>query len=306
MLEIHSSNALMPATQSAVDSYKPISSSKKTTENNELEEHISEETKKSINYQLISKLLIVDEKRSDNEKITTDDVGEEYANLSDKALLISTSQSDLSVNSRRFEQSSSLASSQENSHTLAVLAGDLRTTRLSFSKGEPIEEVQKSDPIILDLDGDGIETSGIKNGINFDINADGINDRTSIASDGDAFLAYDKNGNGVIDNGTELFGDQNGSSNGYEELSKYDDNQDGQIDKNDTIYEQLSTLTFNKDKQQIASLKSQGIESINTNYIERTNSETQNGKDDIVQSSSFRRNGSLHKTADVLLAYSQV
>ena len=62
----------------------------------------------------------------------------------------------------------------------------------------------------------------------------------TVQSDFDnAFLCIDKNNNGKIDNGKELFGDQNGAATGFEELSKYDDNNDGKITKDDKSFEKL-------------------------------------------------------------------
>jgi hypothetical protein len=69
--------------------------------------------------------------------------------------------------------------------------------------------VFRRDPLILDLDGDGIETVGVdpNNPILFDHDGDGIKNGTGWVKPDDGFLVLDRNGNGVIDNGTELFGD---------------------------------------------------------------------------------------------------
>lgn len=64
-------------------------------------------------------------------------------------------------------------------------------------------------PLILDLGGDGIPTTGVDEGVLFDINGDGQLDRTAwtVAGEDDAILYFDHNQNHQIDGGTELFGD---------------------------------------------------------------------------------------------------
>jgi hypothetical protein len=123
---------------------------------------------------------------------------------------------------------------------------------------------QESDPLILDLNGDGINTTGIKNGVNFDIDGDGDKEQTSFVDGDDMALALDKNGNGIIDGGQELFGDASGYSDGIEELRAYDDNHDGVINKEDSVFDSLKL--FNASNQ-AASLSSFGVTEINLNRL---------------------------------------
>lgn len=103
------------------------------------------------------------------------------------------------------------------------------------------------DPLILDLDGDGIEAIGIdpNNPILFDHNADGTRTATGWIQPDDGFVVRDLNGNGLIDSGRELFGDNtllaNGdkASNGYTALAALDTNADGKIDSADAVYSEL-------------------------------------------------------------------
>lgn len=102
---------------------------------------------------------------------------------------------------------------------------------ISFTAGDaPV------DPLIINLDSPYASLSAGK--YEFDLNADGIMDSISFAGKGSGFLAYDKNKNGIIDNGLELFGPSSG--NGFLELLKYDDDGNGWIDENDEIYNNLS------------------------------------------------------------------
>jgi len=81
----------------------------------------------------------------------------------------------------------------------------------------------------------------LNDGVNFDLNMDDSGDKEKTAwtdvqyTFDDAFLCYDRNQNGLIDNGGELFGDQYGAENGFEELAKFDSNGDGKISDADIM-----------------------------------------------------------------------
>jgi hypothetical protein len=102
-----------------------------------------------------------------------------------------------------------------------------------------------SDPLILDLDGNGIQTLGLDADMHFDHDANGFSELTGWVGAGDGVLMLDKNGNNALDNGRELFGDyailSNGkrATNGFEALTFYDANGDGKIDANDPVWSQL-------------------------------------------------------------------
>ena len=70
------------------------------------------------------------------------------------------------------------------------------------------------DPLILDLDGDGLEITPLSKGVLFDANGDSIKTGTAWAGADDGMLVWDRDGNGLIDSGRELFGDETMLANG--------------------------------------------------------------------------------------------
>lgn len=108
------------------------------------------------------------------------------------------------------------------------------------------------DPIVIDVTGDGYSLTSPSAGVQFDMSGTGRKTQVSWTSTGsdNAFLALDRNGNGKIDDGTELFSNftpQPGTGsnrNGYNALAVYDEprnggNGDGWIDSSDAIYSKL-------------------------------------------------------------------
>ena len=107
--------------------------------------------------------------------------------------------------------------------------------RFDESQGDQRAEPRK-DPLILDLDGDGIETTDLCHDAFFDHDKDGLAESTSWVSKDDGLLVMDRNGDGMINDSGELFGDQTIletgvlASNGFEALAELDTNGDGKID----------------------------------------------------------------------------
>jgi hypothetical protein len=92
--------------------------------------------------------------------------------------------------------------------------------------------IPSTDPLVIDLNHNGVELTRIENGTFFDIDNDGFAERTAWVSGTDGFLARDLNGNGKIDGQSELFG--NASTSGFAALATLDSTADGMINASDT------------------------------------------------------------------------
>ena len=111
--------------------------------------------------------------------------------------------------------------------------------RLSFS------EVSFIDPLVIQYGTSSTALDFLDKEMNFtfDIDADGKEDEIASLKEGNGFLALDKNSNGKIDDGMELFGP--GTSDGFEELRAYDSDANGWIDERDPIFTDLRIWSKN-------------------------------------------------------------
>jgi hypothetical protein len=128
-------------------------------------------------------------------------------------------------------------------------------------------------PLVLDTDGNGFETNAKADGVYFDLDNNGFAEKTAWTS-GDAFLTYDLNGNGKIDNGGELFGNhtlvgESKAADGFAALAQYDENADGVINENDDIYHLMRLWNDNGDgvseDGEFKTLEEMGVSSIDLN-----------------------------------------
>ena len=122
-------------------------------------------------------------------------------------------------------------------------SGEYKDIEVIFQKAQA-EQNRRIDPLVFDLDGDGITTVSLEeSNAFFDLDNNGFAEKTSWVGAKEGLLAYDKNGDGIINGGNELFGDRtlmkDGktlASSGFVALAEYDDNKDSKIDSNDVIY----------------------------------------------------------------------
>ena len=122
-------------------------------------------------------------------------------------------------------------------------SGEYKDIEVIFQKAQA-EQNRRIDPLVFDLGGDGIATVSLEeSNAFFDLDNNGFAEKTSWVGAKEGLLAYDKNGDGIINGGNELFGDRtlmkDGktlASSGFAALTEYDDNKDGKIDSNDVIY----------------------------------------------------------------------
>lgn len=163
------------------------------------------------------------------------------------------------------------------------------------------------DPLIIDLGREKIELTTVKDGVYFDLDRNGLAEKTAWTTGEDGFLALDRNGNGVIDDGGELFGDRvtlkDGSnpSSGFEALAEFDDNGDGVIDKKDKIFSDLLVwVDKNHDgistEDELMTLEELGIKSIS---LDHENENTNNNGTLVTESANVTfEDGSVRKISE--------
>ena len=99
------------------------------------------------------------------------------------------------------------------------------------------------DPLVINLDTDIAGVSDQK--FLFDLDNDGVKDNISMLGRESGFLALDKNGDGQINDGSELFGTKSGD--GFKDLAAYDSDGNGWIDEADEIWDKLLIYSVNED-----------------------------------------------------------
>lgn len=165
-------------------------------------------------------------------------------------------------------------------------------------------------PLVLDLDGDGIELTSLHSldAVYFDLDVDEFAEASGWVTGGDGLLTIDLNGDGIVNDNGELFGNGTGFQNGFLALSAYDNNGDSYINNNDIIWYDLkvwvdSNINGRSESDELHRLTDLGISEINLSYVNVNYTHSDNL---IKQESTFTINGNEHYIYDVYFKYSNL
>lgn len=127
-------------------------------------------------------------------------------------------------------------------------------SHVSFKAGDALV-----DPLVINFQQSSAELTNEK--FSFDLNNDGQSENISFAKSGSGFLVFDRNNDGIVNNGSELFGP--GTGNGFLELAALDSDGNNWIDENDDIYDKLQIWTKDASGQdQLLAIGEKGIGAI--------------------------------------------
>ena len=132
-------------------------------------------------------------------------------------------------------------------------------THVSLRAGDALK-----DPLVINFAGNAAALSDLR--FEFDLDGDGELDNLARLRPGSGFLALDRNGDGVINDGTELFGPRSGD--GFAELAAYDHDGNGWIDEQDPIFNDLRVWVVDSSKEdRLLTLAEIGIGAIYLNSV---------------------------------------
>jgi hypothetical protein len=192
---------------------------------------------------------------------------------------------------------------------LQDLAEDTSASEVEHLKSSVQEEgLCEHSPLVLDLNGDGLAISNVGKGVKFDLLDRGNRVKTAWIQDDDALLVLDLNNNGRIDSGSELFGNNQNSSNGFASLATLDSmaqggNGDGVINQQDLLFAKLQVWNdSNRDGEsqasELRSLNTVGIVSIDLAY-ETSAERDENGNSHRLQSQFIRKIGDTYTSLGI-------
>jgi hypothetical protein len=134
-------------------------------------------------------------------------------------------------------------------------------TSLTITGGAPEKKI---DPLVINFNGNAAELSETR--FAFDIDADGTTEQIASLKSGSGFLALDKNNDGTINDGSELFGPTTGK--GFAELAQHDSDGNGFIDEADPIYSKLRIWQRHEDgSEQLMALGDKNVGAIYLGHV---------------------------------------
>lgn len=142
-----------------------------------------------------------------------------------------------------FRTSGSVVTADERKLSFGIELEMSRSFTEKYDTSTIAQSISYCDPLVINLDTNIAEVSEQK--FLFDIDSDGTKDSISQLSKSSGYLALDLNEDGIINDGSELFGTKSG--NGFKDLAKYDSDGDGWIDEDDEIWSKL--LIWSKDEE---------------------------------------------------------
>ena len=127
------------------------------------------------------------------------------------------------------------------------------------------DAARKIDPLVLNFSGNAAQLTDQR--FSFDLDSDGDSEQINFVAPGSGFLVFDRNRDGKINNGKELFGPTSGD--GFQELAALDSDRNGWIDENDSAFRQLQVWSKDSDgKDSLQSLAEAGVGAISLSRIE--------------------------------------
>ena len=206
----------------------------------------------------------------ENDKITFNQSNQELSRELSNALIKNINAQSSRLVGDRVEITHIEAEAQELNFSVAAIVRaegkeielnlDVSLSRSFVKKEVSYQALQSnlSDPLVINLQGQMPSLSSKT--FSFDIDSDGESDQISQLNAGNVFLALDKNENGRVDNGNELFGTKSGD--GFADLAKYDEDKNGWIDENDPIFNKLRIWEGKGDDSKLIALGEVGIGAI--------------------------------------------
>ncbi len=168
---------------------------------------------------------------------------------------------------------------------------------------------EQASPLVIDLDGDGIETNEENSTVHFDHDGNGFAESSGWVGKDDGLLVRDLNNNGQIDDGTELFGNNSvlssgeKAANGFEALKDLDSNNDGVFNSSDTAWNQVKVWKDANsngvvDEGELLTLEQANVSGINLDYENSTTTD-ENGNQHNQTGTFIKTDGSTGLVHDV-------